>query len=634
MTTTNLTDAVCDILQNELRTSHTQELRALGADWHAQELDPHVVSTVVLEAAAQCNVAAAPIITDVLLGYAAAREESRTRHWEAHLLRRVQQLDGLHRVISAANSTLDVDASLQTVVETVAEVMRVDACSVYLFDQHTRTLCLRATHGLNPRAIGQVIVRLGQGITGWASNIGKPLAVPDVSIEPRYEFEPLLDEHGFRSLLCMPIILFASEKHSIEQLQGVISIQTREVHEYSEEQVAYLEVVAGEIALSVANAQLFQQTDDRLHQKIRELATLQRVTAALASTLEVDALLNLIVEQAVRIARVDRAEVFQQNSAGYSRLMAEYGAQRSAGVNELIDQVIRERRPIAVPNAYTDERWHGIQSLAYRDGFHSLFALPLGSGEHVTGALCFYSYTERHIDYENVQLLSTFADEAAIAIKNARLYEETQRNLKIKSTLLQEIHHRVRNNLQTILALLTMQSRRLEAGSAGRAAFEDSVRRVQAIAAVHNLLSRDDIGGTTVQEIAQLVADNVLMTAPEDIQLCFEITGDVVAVNSRIATLLAILINELVGNAVKHGLSAEGGIIGIDAWEAEGMVWVQVRDDGPKRPPPRPTYSTGLGLQLIETLVKVDLGGSFEFKQESGWTRSVVGFPPDEEEWF
>ncbi|HYF64966.1 MAG TPA: GAF domain-containing protein, partial [Herpetosiphonaceae bacterium] len=470
-------DAIASLLDNDNTEVRSQQLRAMGADWQTRNASAQALAEAGIAAATAAGINPANVVTDLLLGYAAAREEQRTRHWQSHLVRRVQQLDGLHRVISAANSTLDLDASLQTVVDTVAEVMRVDVCSVYVFDQHSRILRLRATRGLNPRAIGEVNVSLGEGITGWAGQIGKPVSISDVRQEPRYQLEPLLGEWPFRALLAVPIILFASEKHSIETLQGVLTVQMREAQEFTHEQISYLEVVAGEIALSIANAQLYQQTDARLHQKIRELTTLQRVTSALASTLDVDVLLGLIVEQAVQIAGVDRADIFQTSPAGRIRKVASYGPGRTSGVEDLITQVMNENRPIAVPNAYTDERWTAVQALAYREGFHSLFALPLRTGERITGALCFYGYTPRYVEYEQVQLLSTFADEAAIAIENARLYEETQRNLTIKSTLLQEIHHRVRNNLQTILALLTMQTRRLKPNSVGRAALEESVQR-------------------------------------------------------------------------------------------------------------------------------------------------------------
>ena len=73
-----------------------------------------------------------------------------------------------------------------------------------------------------------------------------------------------------------------------------------------------------------------------------------------------------------------------------------------------------------------------------------------------------------------------------------------------------------------------------------------------------------------------------------------------------------------------------GGKIGIDCWCVEHVAYLQVRDDGPTRPQARRRKGTGLGLQIIETLVKADLGGSFELKHDAQWTRAIVSFTPAE----
>nr|MBP8251745.1 sensor histidine kinase [Herpetosiphon sp.] len=109
------------------------------------------------------------------------------------------------------------------------------------------------------------------------------------------------------------------------------------------------------------------------------------------------------------------------------------------------------------------------------------------------------------------------------------------------------------------------------------------------------------------------------------------LTGKPVLVTSRAATLLAIVINELVQNAINHGLSDDGGCIAIDAWQIEQDGYIQVRDDGPTRTPAqRRRISTGLGLNIIETLVNADLGGRFEFKRDHEWTRAIIKFTPAE----
>ena len=127
-----------------------------------------------------------------------------------------------------------------------------------------------------------------------------------------------------------------------------------------------------------------------------------------------------------------------------------------------------------------------------------------------------------------------------------------------------------------------------------------------------------------VIESAQATLVNV------DAPVHFGIMGDSVKVGSRDATVLALVINELISNAIAHGLAVEGGSVEIEATLADGMVTVEVRDDGPRHPaPPRPQHSSGLGLQIIDTLVHEDLGGSFRLtRDETGeWTRAQVSFP-------
>jgi len=318
------------------------------------------------------------------------------------------------------------------------------------------------------------------------------------------------------------------------------------------------------------------------------------------------------------------------DAEGHLVLVASHGGDGD-GVREFIIQTVRDSRPLAVMNAYQDARFPELAAVAQREGFHSLFCMPLRARERTIGGICLYKRQPHLFDYEQVRLLSTFADEAAIAVENARLYDESQRALMIKSVLLQEMHHRVRNNLQTISALLAMQLRRVEPGSQGAKALRESAARIQSIAAIHNLLSREDVGVTTVNAVTKQVVESAqatLVTSEDPVR--FAIMGDQVRIGSRDATVLALVINELISNALSHGLAAEGGKIEVEGTIADGMVTVEVRDDGPLHPPPScPPHSSGLGLQIIETLVSEDLGGSFKLVRddEHGWMRASVRFP-------
>jgi GAF domain-containing protein len=576
-------------------------------------------------------------LSELLLAYGAAREEQRTLERQTHLVRRMAELRGLHRIISAANSTLDLDTSMQLVVETVAEVIGVEACSVYLYDKNSDDLTLRATRGLNSAAIGQVRIGMGQGITGWAAREGRPVAVRDVRRDGRFHAEPGLGEEALRAILAVPIVLFSAARfHSdAAKLQGVITIQTIGPRDFTPEEINFVETVAGELAFFVVNAQLYQQTDDQLHQKVRELTTLQQVSKRIAEQLNSEEVLKLIVSRAVELAHADRADIFRCDEDQRLELAATHGGSHQGPVPEFIAQAVREARPLAVLNAFNDSRFPELASVAAEEGFYSLFCMPLRVQQHRTiGAICLYTRESRHFDYEQVRLLSTFADEAAIAIENARLYEESQRALAVKSAMLQEMHHRVRNNMQTISALLAMQQRRLDRASPGAAALRDSVARIQAIAGVHNLLCREDVGVTTVDAVARQIVESAQVSlASPDRPIAFEITGDAARVGSHEATVFAIVLNELVVNAMSHGLAVAGGQVIIETCQEGEDITVEVRDDGPARVPEGPAPSTsgsGLGLQIIRTLVQEDLQGHFELFQQDGWTTARVCFPQRE----
>jgi len=155
-----------------------------------------------------------------------------------------------------------------------------------------------------------------------------------------------------------------------------------------------------------------------------------------------------------------------------------------------------------------------------------------------------------------------------------------------------------------------------------------SASRIQAIAAVHNLLCRDeDVGVTTVQEIARQVVDNVKNGLVGEAPVTFHVLGEPLQISSREATVLALIINELVDNALGHGMAAEGGTVEIEAWREGSDGIMEVRDDGPRHPAGPARQSSGLGLSIIETLATADLGGTFQFERDDAWARAKISFP-------
>jgi two-component sensor histidine kinase len=211
-----------------------------------------------------------------------------------------------------------------------------------------------------------------------------------------------------------------------------------------------------------------------------------------------------------------------------------------------------------------------------------------------------------------------------------------ERELLTKEATIREIHHRVKNNLQTVAALLRLQARRLHAPEA-RAALEEAVRRVGSIAIVHETLSH------APEEIVDFddIADRVAMMAGEvsspEVRVTPKITGQFGMLPASVATPLAMVLTELLQNALQHGFGgpmvrgtdSDGGIIEVVAARAPEQLTVTVSDNGAGLPADFDLESTtSLGLQIVRTLVVAELGGQLSIKpRPGGGTVALVDLP-------
>ena len=212
---------------------------------------------------------------------------------------------------------------------------------------------------------------------------------------------------------------------------------------------------------------------------------------------------------------------------------------------------------------------------------------------------------------------------AIVLCRDVSELRRRERELLSKDATIREIHHRVKNNLQTVAALLRLQARRLPGGE-GRAALEEAMRRVSTIALVHETLSQ---GFEETVEFDE-VADRALRLA-----------GDVASTGSRVrvvrsgrfgtvraedATALALVLTELVTNAVEHGLAGREGTVRVVADRDGQALAVAVADDGAGLPEDFTPGTGGLGSQIVQALVTGDLRGRIHWQARAGGGTEVV----------
>jgi len=215
-----------------------------------------------------------------------------------------------------------------------------------------------------------------------------------------------------------------------------------------------------------------------------------------------------------------------------------------------------------------------------------------------------------------------------ITVHDATEARRKERELKIKSAMIQEIHHRVKNNLQTIAALLRLQARRVESDEA-HIALQESINRILSVAIVHEFLSEQETHAINLKEVSErlLVQIRQTVNAPHRrIRLLLE--GPELYLPAQQATACALIINELLQNAVEHGLRdrAEGTIIVRMAQDAR-RISITVKDDGWGLPPDfNLERGSRLGLRIVQTLVQDDLKGRFLLESGEG-VHAGITFP-------
>jgi two-component sensor histidine kinase len=214
---------------------------------------------------------------------------------------------------------------------------------------------------------------------------------------------------------------------------------------------------------------------------------------------------------------------------------------------------------------------------------------------------------------------------ALVLMQDVTELRRRDRQILSKDATIREIHHRVKNNLQTVAALLRLQARRVAAPEA-RAALEESMRRVSSIALVHETLSE------SIDETVDFddVVDRLLAMLSDVSGAAGRITvsreGSFGDIPAELATTLVLVLTELVQNAIEHAFpDGSGGAVAVRAERARGRLTVTVRDDGIGLPAEFGADRVDrLGLQIVRTLVSAELGGSVEFRRSADGSRGTA----------
>lgn len=546
---------------------------------------------------------------------------------EAHLLieklraeieEKSAETDALRRVGEATGSAFDLEEILKVAADIAVQITGTDSCQVYLYDKERDELVLRAADETGQSLIGKIRLKLGEGITGWVARERKHVAViQNATHDHRFKYFPEMHEEDYESMLSVPLV-------ARNEVIGVINVRTRRPHAYTKHQVRLLSGIANQVAGAIQKTRRARQ----LEKTAVQIHTLSEVSQAIASNIYIDELLHLFVEMTARTMNYKICTVMlvdpETNELVIKATQSQnpdYTHKPNLKVGESVaGRAVAEGRVITVPDVRKHKDYR-FPDVAEKAGLCSLASVPLMFKGSVVGVLNCYTEKMHRFSSEELAILQALGTQAALAIEHAKL--------TVKSAVIQEMHHRVKNNLQQIVSLVRLQmhfSRYITVEQA----MTDTMNRILAIAAVHELLSRDDLDTVSMNKVADqiLAATKQSVVAPGK-TIRAQVEGPEIRLPLNQATSLALVLNELVQNAVEHGFRhLEEGRITVRFEEDGEQMRLHVFNDGEALPEgfdiSRPQ---SLGLRIVTDLVREGLGGLFTMENRDGGILATVRFP-------
>ncbi len=531
------------------------------------------------------------------------------------LEQKTAQLRAVGEISAALAAAWELEETLNVITRITSQVMHVDSCSIYLQDDSGTRLVLKATTGLAREALGRAALNVGEGLTGWAVTHGEPVAARDALNDARFKLLPETREETLHSLMAVPLSVQG-------RVIGAMNVQTAELHDFGSDEIELLSLIANLAAGALEKAALY----DRMRRQIHELSTLAEVSRTVTAPLYLDEVLQVVTEMAARVMAAKATSLrLLDDVSGQLVMRASHNIGASAefaplAVGESIaGRVAASGQPLVVPNVQLDEHYQN-RSLAQREGWVALLSVPLVVRDKTVGVLSCYMGAAHEFTPKEIELFQTLANQTALAIENARLV--------INAAVVREMHHRVKNNLQTIAMLLRLQksaARDLRAEDV----LNETINRILSIAAVHETLSEQGLRVVDVKDVLERVTRSVAETMlSTERRITITVIGDRLVLPSREATSLALAASELVQNAIKHAFGGrDSGEIRVELRSGPAEHTVTVEDNGVGSARPAPGTRAGLGLQIVETLVYDDLKGRFELVSAPTGTRAIIRFP-------
>ncbi len=328
--------------------------------------------------------------------------------------------DSFLEVVKAVNSTLDRQEVLDLLVSNVTQVMDLKASAIRLLDEKQRTLELVASHGLSEKYLNKGPVDADKSISDAME--GKTISVYNVTEDPRAQYPKEAEEEGIASIVSLPL-------RTKGRVIGVMRLYTPEPREFSEEEINSAETLAETGAIAIENARMYE----RIQKDYETLMSFREAVKAVNSTLDLQAVLNLLVRNMVQALQLKASAIRLLHPKERTlELVASHGLSKKylnkgpVDADKSISDAV-EGKTISVYNVIEDPRAQYPKE-AEEEGIASIISVPLRIKGRVIGVMRLYTPEPREFSEEEINSAEVLAETGAIAIENAKMYERIKKD--------------------------------------------------------------------------------------------------------------------------------------------------------------------------------------------------------------
>jgi PAS domain S-box-containing protein len=573
---------------------------------------------------------------------------------ENELIQRNRELVSLQSATAAATSSLDIPFLLETVTWEMVNLLHVQNCTILKWDQENDTLSVIADYASEtwrdqgPEAVTYHLAEHPERKRALVERYAHQISVhePDLGTDEL----AALQAANVKTLLMVPMVYQARVLGLVELMEGDSK------RRFTDHEISLAQFLANQTAVAIENARLYAEVQKRL----REQTALRQASAAILSALDPQTVLTRIAQQMSQAIDATSAYICSYDpDSRRATVLAEYVGPHAcpqeqgydlgtAHLDENVFAFLRRMRSGRHVVSDIDDPTLADMERAYlqKHSAKAVLYIPLLIKERLIGfAELWESRRRRAFTPEEISICIGIAQQAAIALENAQLYERAQdqiaermraekqlmASLKEKEVLLQEIHHRVKNNLQVVSSLLNLQSSYVQDPSALEM-FRESQNRILSMALIHERLYRSrDLSRIDLAEYIKTLAGDLVRSYTSrsgPVTLIFD-AGEVVLSVEK-AVPCGLIVNELVSNALKHAFPAPSAASATGRHSRENELRIElcaeddhrvhltVRDNGVGIPQDlEPQTADSLGLRLVYTLIK-QLDGTVEMRNNDG----------------